>query len=104
MPEVRLDRANLWAIVLVATLLAGLVAAPAYGAVQRTTHASDCPVPLHAKVVQLGLAQVLAGPVPTSPEAPAPVAQVRPAPGHRAPTPVRTSPNQARAPPAPSDV
>jgi hypothetical protein len=104
MPELRLQRANRWAIVLVATLLAGLVAAPAYGAVERTAHAPDCPVPLHAKVVQLGLAQVLAGPVATVADAPSAVGPApRPAdPG--APIPVRTSSLRARAPPAPSDV
>jgi len=104
MPDVRLHRANRWAIVLVATLWAGLVAAPAYGAVERTAHASDCPVPLHAKLVQLGLAQALAAPATTGPEAPAIGAPAPPPIGVRTVAPVRRSSIRARAPPAPSVV
>jgi hypothetical protein len=102
MPEVRLHRANRWAIVVVATLLAALVAAPTYGAVERTTHASDCPVPLHAKVVQLGLAQALAAPVATGLEAPAARAAPAPPTDRRAATPGRATCIRARAPPASS--
>jgi hypothetical protein len=104
MPELRLDRANRWAIVLVATLLAGLIAAPASGAVERTAHASDCPVPLYAKVVQLGLAQVLAAPATTVADAPTTAGPALPPTDPRAPAPVRPSSVQARAPPTPSDA
>ena len=90
------------AAVVFAALLAGLASAPAFGAVERTSHASDCPVPLHAKIVQLGLAQVLATPVTSVPGAPANAVPLAPAGDVRAPAASRASSVRARAPPEPS--
>lgn len=87
------------AAVAFAALLAGLAAAPAFGAVERTAHASDCPVPLHAKIVQLGLAQALVSPVTTGPRAPGVVIALPLAGEARPPAPGPASSVRARAPP-----